>query len=168
MDALKSFERRLARILEAILVLLFALILILVCSIVVLRFGFSYGVVGSDEIVRKAFLFTSAIGGAVGIARHEHIAITYFIDNMPRPIKMALYILGLALIAVVNLAVIYYAWGWIATTGSYPWQPFNLPKIIVQLVIPIGCGLAVLFCITKIILTLGGRENIDIVWLPED
>lgn len=168
MENLKALELKLAKILETILILLFGFIIIAVCMIVILRFIFEVGIVGSDELVRKAFLFTSAIGGAVGIAKHEHIAITVFIDNMPRPIKLVLYIIGLALIAVVNAAMIYYAWGWIATTGSYPWQPFNMPKIIVQSAIPIGCGLAILFCITKIILTLGGRENIDVVWLPED
>ncbi len=168
MDALKSIEQRLARILEIVLIGLFGFFLILTVMIVVLRFGFNYGIIGSDELVRKSFLFTSAIGGAVGIARHEHIAITVFIDSMPRPIKMALYVLGLGLVALVNAAMIWYAWDWIATTGSYPWQPFNLPKVIVTAAIPIGCGLAVIFCVLKTILTLAGRENIDIAWLPED
>lgn len=168
MDALKRFEQNLARILEGVLILLFGIFLLLTVAIVVLRFGFNYGIIGSDELVRKSFLFTSAIGGAVGIARHEHIAITFFIDNMPRPLKLALYVLGLTLVGLVNAAMIWYAWDWIATTGSFPWQPFNLPKVIVTSAIPIGCGLAVLFCVVKIILTVAGRENIDVVWLPED
>ncbi|WP_424942116.1 TRAP transporter small permease [Aliiroseovarius crassostreae] len=168
METLKLIEQRLARILEWVLVGLFGFFLILTVMIVVLRFGFNYGIIGSDELVRKSFLFTSAIGGAVGIARHEHIAITFFIDSMPRPIKMMFYVLGLALVALVNAAMIWYAWDWIATTGSFPWQPFNLPKSLVTSAIPIGCGLAVIFCVIKIILTVGGRENIDIVWLPED
>lgn len=168
MDALKRIEQRLARILEGVLVLLFGVFLLLTVMIVVLRFGFNYGIVGSDELVRKTFLFTSAIGGAVGIARHEHIAITVFIDAMPRLVKMALYVLGLALVALVNVAMIWYSYDWIATTGSYPWQPFNLPKVIVTSAIPIGCGLAVIFCVIKGILTLAGRENIDVVWLPEE
>lgn len=168
MDTLKLFEQRLARFLEFVLIALFGFFIILTVMIVVLRFGFNYGIVGSDELVRKSFLFTSAIGGAVGIARHEHIAITVFIDRLARPFKMALYVLGLALVAVVNLAMIWYSWDWIATTGSYPWQPFNLPKVIVTSAVPIGCGLAVAFCATKIVLTLAGRENIDVAWLPED
>lgn len=168
MDTLKTIEQKLARALELLLIAFFGFFLILTVAIVVLRFGFNYGIIGSDELVRKSFLFCSAIGGAVGIARHEHIAITVFIDSMARPLKMAFYVAGLALVAVVNIAMIWYAWGWIGTTGSYPWQPFNLPKYFVTSAIPIGCGLAVFFCLTKIILTLGGRENIDVVWLPED
>ena len=168
MDALKSFEDWLTKFLEWILVGLFGLFIILVVSIVVLRFGFNYGVVGSDEIVRKSFLFTSAIGGAVGITRQEHIAITFFIDSGPRMLKKALFLVGLFLVGLINVAMIWYAWSWIGTTGSYPWQPFNLPEVIVQSAIPIGCGLAVLACAMKIVLTLGGRVNLDVVWLPED
>ena len=168
MNKLKAFEQGLAKGLEILLVLLLAFVLLVVCMIVILRFGFDYGIVGGDELVRKTFLFTSAIGGAVGLARHEHIAITYFIDNMTKPLKRAFYVLGLGLIALVNAAMIYYAWPWIATTGSYAWQPFDLPKIIVQSAIPIGCGLAVIFCITRMLLMLGGRENIENIWLPED
>lgn len=168
MDALKTIEQKLARALEFTLIAFFGFFLILTVAIVVLRFGFNYGIVGSDELVRKSFLFCSAIGGAVGIARHEHIAITVFIDSMVRPLKMGFYVVGLVCVAAVNLAIIWYAWDWIATTGSFPWQPFNLPKYVVTAAVPIGCGLAVFFCLTKIILTLGGRENIDIVWLPED
>ena len=168
MGALKTFETWLARMLEGLLILLFGFFLILVCAIVILRFGFDIGIHGSDELVRKAFLFTSAIGGAVGIMRHEHIAITFFIDNMPRPIKMALYVLGLSLVCLVNAAMIWYAGDWIGATGNFPWQPFNVPKILVQVAIPIGCGLAVLFCLIKIVLTLAGRESIDVVWLPEE
>lgn len=168
LSRLKAVENGLATILEWVLIGLFGFFLILVCSIVVLRFGFSIGIVGSDELVRKAFLFTSAIGAAVGIARHEHIAISVFIDAMPRPVKMVFYTIGLVLIALLNVIMIWYAWKWISVTGSYPWQPFNLPKVIVQSAIPIGCGLAVIFCVTKIILTLAGREDISVVWLPED
>lgn len=168
MDALQTFEARLAKVLEAVLVSLFAAFLLLVCTIVVLRFGFNVGINGSDELVRKLFLLTSAIGGAVGIMRHEHIAITFFIDRLPHAIKQAVDVLGFALVAWVNAAMIWYAWDWIALTGQFPWQPFNLPKFIVQSAVPIGCGLAVLFCLIKIVLTLAGRENADVVRRPRD
>ena len=168
MERLKVFEQKLAGILETLLIVLFAFILVMVGLIVILRFGLNYGIVGGDELVRKAFLFTSVLGGAVGLVKREHIAVTYFIDGMARPLKLGFYVVGLGLIALVNAAMVYYAWPWMMATGFNTWQPFDLPKIIVQSAIPIGCGLAVVFCVVKIILTLGGRENIDNIWLPED
>ena len=95
-------------------------------------------------------------------------ASTFFIDSGPRALKKALFLVGLFLVGLINVAMIWYAWSWIGTTGSYPWQPFNLPKVIVQSAVPIGCGLATLACAMKIVLTLGGRVNLDVVWLPED
>lgn len=168
MAALKSFEQWAIHVLEWSLILIFGFFIILVCSIVIFRFGFSIGLIGSDELVRKAFLYTSVIGGAVGIARHEHIAITVFIDILPRAAKMSFYIAGLTLIAAVNVAMIWFSWNWISMTGGFPWQPFPIPRIVIQVAVPIGCGLAVMFCLIKIVLTLGGRENIDVLWLPED
>ena len=168
MDALAAFDKWLTRLLEAILVALFAIFLVLTCVLVVLRYGFSTSIYGGNEFVTIAFLFTSAIGGAVGISRREHIAITFFIDLLPRPAKMGLYILGLVLIAVVNGYMIFYSISWIQLAGHNAWQPFGWPQGIVHAAIPVGCGLAVLFCLTRIALTLGGREQIDILWLPEE
>lgn len=168
MDRLAAIDKTLCRVLEWLLVLLFGAFLIMVCLLVVLRYGFSTSILGGNEFVTIAFIFTSAIGGAVGITRREHIAITFFIDLLPRRIKMGFYILGLALIAAVNGALIYYTTGWMQKAGHFPWQPFNMPQGLVHAAIPIGCGLAIIFCVIKIILTLAGREQIDILWMPED
>ncbi len=158
----------LEKTLTLLMVLALVAMIVLVFVNVVLRYGFSTSILGGNEFVTIAFIFTSAIGGAVGITRREHIAITFFIDLLPRPIKMFFYILGLALIAIVNGALIYYTTGWIEKAGHFPWQPFNMPQGLVHAAIPIGCGLAIIFCIIKIILTLAGREQIDILWMPED
>lgn len=168
MDRLAAIDKTLCRVLEWLLVLLFGAFLIMVCLLVVLRYGFSTSILGGNEFVTIAFIFTSAIGGAVGITRREHIAITFFIDLLPRRIKMGFYILGLALIAAVNGALIYYTTGWMQKAGHFPWQPFNMPQGLVHAAIPIGCGLAIIFCVIKITLTLAGREQIDILWMPED
>lgn len=168
LDRLAVADRLLARVLEGILVLLFSAFLVMLCLLVVLRYGFSTSILGGNEFVTIAFIFTSAIGGAVGITRREHIATTFFIDLLPRRIKMGFCILGLALIATVNGALICCTTGWMAKAGHFPWQPFNMPQGLVHAAIPIGCGLAIIFCVIKIILTLAGREQIGILWMPED
>ena len=168
MDFLTSVDKWLTRVLETLLIVLFAVFLVLVCLLVVLRYGFASSILGGNEFVTIAFLFTSAIGGAVCISRREHIAITYFIDLLPYAIKKWVYVLGLALIGIVNGYMVYYAVQWIAKAGHNPWQPLDWPQGFVQAAIPIGCGLAIIYCIIKIALTLGGRERIDVLWLPED
>ena len=168
MERLLRIEAWLARILEGILVGLFAIFLVLVCTLVVMRYGFAASITGGNEFVTIAFIFTSAIGGAVCIARREHIAITVFIDLLPLGIKKWVHVLGLVLIGVINGCMIVYAMEWIDKAGHNPWQPFGWPQGIVHMVIPVGCGLAILFCGIKILATLHGRERLDVLWLPED
>lgn len=167
-NLLVAIDRKLTRVLEWLLVTLLAVFLVVVCLLVILRYGLSESIFGGNEFITIAFLYTSAIGGAVGITRHEHIAITFFIDKLPHALKMAVYILGLVLIAVVNGYMIHYSVGWMQQAGHFPWQPFDMPQGYVHAAIPIGCSLAILFCAIKIVLALGGREKIDLLWMPED
>ena len=168
MDQIIRIEHWLTRILEALLVIAFAVFLLLVCVLVVLRYVFASTIIGGNEFVTIAFIFTSAIGGAVCISRREHIAITFFIDLLPLGAKKLVYLLGLLLMAIVNAYMVYYSQGWIAKAGHYPWEPLGWAQGIVHAVIPVGCSLAVLYCLLRIILTLANRESVEVVWMPEE
>ena len=167
MDMLIAIDKWLTRILEGILVVLFFGFFAMVCILVFLRYGFAATIVGGNEGVTIAFVFTVSIGAAIAITRREHIAITYFIDALPLPIKKIVYIIGLLLIAFINAVMIKYSIDWIAQAGGAPWQPFRFPQGYFQAAVPIGCALAVFFCFVKIILTIAGRESVESVWMPE-
>jgi len=164
---LEAFNRTLTVALEAIMVILFAVFLVIVCAKVMMR-PFDAAIYGVDELVKIAFLTTSALGGAVAISRREHIAITLFIDWLPPVVKTIVYVLGLALVGAMNALLVYLSFDWIAGPGNSIWQPFGMKQSYVFVVVPIACAIAVVFCVVKIILTLGGRENTDILWVPED
>ncbi|KZK79020.1 2,3-diketo-L-gulonate TRAP transporter small permease protein YiaM [Pseudovibrio sp. Ad13] len=168
MGFLKQLDNTIAKVLEWILVGLFMVFFALVCILVVLRYGFNDTIYGGNEFVTIAFLFTSALGAAVGVSRREHIAITVFVDLLPEWPKRIAYCLQLALVALINSYMVYYSWNWIKLTGKTAWQPFDWPQGIVQASIPVGCGLAVLFCLIKILLTLTKRESVELLWVPED
>lgn len=165
---LKKIDNGLATVLEWMLVALFAVFFSLVCILVVLRYGFGDTIYGGNEFVTIAFLFTSAIGAAVGITRREHIAIMVFVDMLTEGPKRIAFCIQLALVALINGAMVYYSLNWIKLTGKTPWQPFDWPQGFVQGAVPLGCGLAVLFCVIKIILTLAKEESVELLWVPED
>lgn len=166
-DRLVAFNRTLTAALETIMVVLFGIFLVIVCTKVMMR-PFNAAIYGVDELVKMSFLTTSALGGAVAISRREHIAITVFIDILPRAIKIGFYIMGLVLIAAINGILVYLSIDWIAGPGKNIWQPFGMPQSYVFAVVPVACSLAVVFCVIKIILTLAGRESTDVLWMPED
>ncbi len=167
MEKLEKANRILTNLLETVMVCLFGIFLVIVVTKVLLR-PFDTAIYGVDELVKIAFLTSSAIGGAVAISRREHIAITFFIDILPAPIKIGLYLLGLLLVAFVNAVLVYLSIDWIAGPGNNIWQPFGMRQSYVFLVVPVACSLAVFFCLVKAVLTVAGRENTDVLWLPED
>lgn len=167
MWTLAAIDKWLTRSIEALMVILFGVFLTIVCTKVVLR-PFDRSIFGVDELVKMAFLTTSALGGAIAITKREHIAITYFVERFPRPVTISLYILGLALVGVMNAVLVYLSFEWIAGPGGNRWQPFGMPQAVVFMVVPISCGLGVFYSLVKIVLTLGGYESADQLWMPED
>ena len=168
MDRLIAIDKLLTRILEWIMIGFFAVFLILVNVMVVLRYVFNEGILGGDEFVTICFIVACALGGAVCVSRREHIAITYFIDFLPRGPKTLAYALGLGIMAIVSLYMAILSIDWIQGPGKFPWQPFTFPRALVFSMIPIGCGFTALFCFVKAVLAFAGRENVDVLWLPED
>jgi len=148
------FEQVLARILEGIITLCFFCILILIITLVVLRYGFNTTIVGANELVVILFIYSSALGAAVVISKNEHISITYFIDKLPPFLRRYVDILRLLLVGFLNGAMIWFSIRWISITGGYLTAVLRIPQFYAQMIVPIGCGVAVLFCLNQIILTL--------------
>lgn len=141
---------RLARLVESIAAAVFLAIVAGVVTLVIMRYVFNTGVVGSDEAVRIMFVYTTALGAAVAAWRGDHIAITAAIDLLsPRRRRIA-NILALALAAVINAVMVWQSLDWIAKSGAYLMPALQLPQAIKQVCVPIGCGAAVLFCLARI------------------
>lgn len=167
MDTLCSIDRFLVRFIEGVMILLFGIFLFIVVTKVLMR-PVGMSIYGVDEQVKIAFLCTSALGGAVAISRREHIAITFFIDLLPHSAKTLLYVLGLLLVAVMNAALVWLSFDWIAGPGKNIWQPFGMPQGYVFIIVPIACTLAVIFCLIKVALLFGERESIDELRMREE
>jgi len=167
MKQLAAFETWLARLIENVMIVLFAVFLVIVVTKVMMR-PFDAAIYGVDELVKIAFLTTSALGGAVAISRREHIAITVFVVALPRRLTLFFHVLGLALVAVMNGVLVYLSFDWIAGPGGNIWQPFGMPQAFVFIVVPIACGLGVFFSVVKAVLVLAGATDPDHLWMPED
>jgi TRAP-type C4-dicarboxylate transport system permease small subunit len=126
---------------------------------VILRYGFNSTIIGANEFVVILFIYTSVLGAAIVIGKNEHIGITYFIDKLPKSFRDTVYIFNLNLIAILNAVMIWYSIRWISITGDYLTAVLRIQQVYAQIVVPIGCGVAVLYCIYKIIFTLNPDEK---------
>jgi len=154
MDWIIKTEKLLSRILVGLIAFCLLSIVLLVMTLVVLRYGFNSTIIGANEFIVILFMYASAIGAAVVIGQKEHIAITYFIDKLPPSIRRVVDIVNYILIALLNGIIIWYGMRWINITGSYLTAVLKIHQVYAQLVVPIGCSIAILYCINHIILTI--------------
>ncbi len=165
---LKRFEKGLIKALEwAFVACLFGMFALIVTQ-VLLRYIFNDSVGGANELATILFGYTSALGIAVGIAQREHMAISWFYLKFPERMRKATDVIGLLLLASVNLLIFYYSINWISTTGHQMIPVLQVPRWASQMAIPIGTGASALFCIIKLYLGLWGDEQLGLPWTQED
>ncbi|MFC2135793.1 TRAP transporter small permease [Bacteroidota bacterium] len=154
MNWFSKFEKVVTKILLGIIAFCFLCIVILIITLVILRYGFNSTIVGANEFVVILFIYTSAIGAAVVLGKKEHIAITYFIDKLPPLTRKIVDTINYLLIAILNGAMIWYSFHWINITGGYLTAVLQIEQIYAQIIVPVGCGITILYCCYHIILTL--------------
>lgn len=146
-----SLEARISRILEQLLTATFMLIFALVVLLVLLRYVFNTTIVGGNEATVMLFIWTTALGAAVDLARGKHILVDAFVNYLPTGIRRWLDVVNLSIIGVLNAYLLKYGIDWITTVGGSEHPVLHVPEAVVEIALPIGCGLTILFCITRII-----------------
>ncbi len=148
---IEEFERRLTAALEAALAAGLLGVFLTIVVLVTMRYIFQSGLVGANEVATVAFVYLSSVGTAVAIGRQEHIRVDLLSRKLDARGKKALEITSLALVGLLNVVVLAYSLTWIATTGHTPMPASQIPRFVAQASIPLGCGLAALYCGTRMI-----------------
>jgi TRAP-type C4-dicarboxylate transport system permease small subunit len=116
-----------------------------------LRYLFNSSITGANEIITILFVYTTAIGAALAVGRRDNIAINILAERMPIHLAKRLAMLQLVLVGGINFALVWFSFSWISQTGDNLMPTIGIARTVVQLSIPMGCGLAALFCITTAI-----------------
>jgi TRAP-type C4-dicarboxylate transport system permease small subunit len=157
-SGLARLESLLSRTLERLLSLTFAVIFVLVILLVILRYVFSTTIVGGNEVTVQLFIYTTALGAAVEVARGRHIIVDSFINYLPGRPRRLLDILNLAIVGLLHGYLLKYSVDWVRAVGGNEHAVTHLPEGLVLIAVPIGCALTVLFCITGIIAKLAEQS----------
>ena len=150
-------EQTVAGLLERLLTIVFMLIFALVVVLVVLRYVFNTTIVGGNEATVMLFIYTTALGSAVEIARGKHIIVDSFVNYLPGRVRYWLGVINLGVVAIVHAFLLKFSFDWVGAVGGSEHPVLHVPEGIVQVAMPIGCGLAVLFCLTRIVIALVDR-----------
>ncbi len=158
---MKTFHSRLTCVLEALVCLCFLFFLTMVILLVGLRYLFGSSIPGANEIITILFVYTTAIGAAIAVGQRGHIAINILSENLPERLAKRLAKFQLILVAFINFAIAWFSVPWISQTGGNLMPTLGATRAVVQFSIPLGCGLAVLYCITTAIVGLEEAKNGD-------
>lgn len=159
MEKLIRFEQSMTRFLEILITIVFFIILCITNILVILRYGFNSSIMGGNEAMVYLFIYTTALGAAVSIDRGDHISISYLVDKVQGKFKTLLNIIKYVIIGVVNAVMLWYSLPWIHSTGSFKAPTLQIPMWIVQIIIPLGCALAIIYCFIHVIRQFIGRSN---------
>ena len=147
MHSLLRIERGLTRTLEAINAALLFLMAAVVLTLVALRYVFGTGIVGANETVTILFVYTTALGAAGAIGKREHIAIPFLVDKLGTRGRRAAELTTFLAVGLLNAVMLVYSFRWIELTGSYIMPATELPRSALQAAVPVGCGLALVYCL---------------------
>ena len=165
---MKRMENLLVRALELVFCICFFVMFALIVTQVALRYGFNESIGGANELATILFAYTSALGIAVGIAKRDHMAISWFTKRLSPTSRKIIDVIGLILLAFLNLVIFWYSLRWISITGGRMISVLQVPRWTAQVAIPIGTGASVVFCCIKLWLGLRGEEELGVPWMQDD
>ena len=164
---MKSLELGMIRVLEITCGVAFVIMFTLIVTQVALRYGFNESIGGANELATILFAYTSALGIAIGIARRDHMAISWFTERLGPRSRKAIDVFGLVLLALLNAIIFWYSIRWIDITGARMISVLQVPRWTAQIAIPIGTAASVVFCLIKLWLGFKGDEELGVPWMQD-
>lgn len=149
--SLQAFERRLTSLLEAVLAAGLLGMFLVVVVLVALRYAFQSGLVGANETATVVFVYLSSLGAAVAVGRQEHIRVDLLSARLGRRGRLALEACNLGMVAILNAVLAVSSIAWIDATGQTLMPVTQVPRYLLQASVPLGCGLATLYCAIKLV-----------------
>jgi TRAP-type C4-dicarboxylate transport system permease small subunit len=153
-NRLQQLEKFVSRLLGIIVTFFFFIILSITITLVIMRYGFNAAIIGGNEAMNYLFIYTTALGAAVSIGNSEHIKITFLVDKLKSSSRKFVNIINYLFIAFINGVMVWYSLPWIRSTGYFESPVLRIPNWIVQISIPVGCSLVILYCLNHIILEI--------------
>ena len=157
---MKIFQQKLTLLLETIICACFILFFIMILLLAALRYLSLPSISGGNEIITILFVYTTSLGSAIAVGQKGHIAINILSEKVGQRIANILSKVQLVLVASVIIAITWYSFSWISETGDNLMPTLGASRTVIQASIPLGCGLAVLYCITASF--VGPEPSIDL------
>jgi len=121
-------------------------ILALTILLVILRYFFHTSIASGYEIIEYLFIYTTFLGAGVLLGkRGGHVEIRLLVDKLPISIRRIVDIVNCLLVTALHGYLLCLSFEWIRMTGDYPAEVLRVPMKFVEISLPVGCGLAIIY-----------------------
>ncbi|EKV28144.1 putative N-acetylneuraminate transporter [Caenispirillum salinarum AK4] len=148
---------------EALAALAMALICVISLANVVVRYATNASFAFTEEFSVFLLVVMTLLGAAVAFARHDHIKITFFLERMPKPLRLAAELLTLAITTLVFSMVLYYGalFAWDEFTYETVSAGLGYPNWLYTMWLPILSAVILFRVLERAWLALRPRRNRD-------
>jgi len=147
------------RVVNGVVIVVFAAIVVVVFSQVVSRFVFNAPFSWSEELARYLQVWLILLTSAAVLRKGLHLAVDYAVHSLPAPAKRFLRIVNLGFIIFFLLVVMISGSMLIAATLSHKTPALQLPMWLVYLALPVGSLLMLLETIALLLKETISRET---------
>jgi TRAP-type C4-dicarboxylate transport system permease small subunit len=144
------------RLLDALLLAAIAVMVVSICWQVFGRFVLNHSPSWTEEVARFLMAWITLLGSAAVLRRRGHIAVTFVVELMPRPLALAVGLLRDLLILVMAGALGWYGYAFAVIGGRRDSAALEIPMFYPYLAIPVGAALIALL----LLLSRAGREEL--------
>ncbi|WP_027233605.1 TRAP transporter small permease [Leisingera caerulea] len=110
---------------------------------VVVRYGTSYSLAATEELLTSGFLLLTVFGAAIAARRGEHLAVGLVYDLLPTVLRRAVFVLSVLAAALLLALSAWFSWQAVANLISNGLRSYGLgvPAWYYQAAVPIGFAL---------------------------
>ena len=134
--------------------LLLVLMVIIVFTNVVLRYGFSSGIRWSEEVALIIVIWFTFIAMALGVKENLHINITILPKRLPRIFNDILNILKYVLEIFIGVILFYYGIGITQNAGKSRLPATGITNAINYVIVPISAIFIILYAIYYLVVAI--------------
>lgn len=144
------------RLLDVILLVAITVMVFAICWQVFGRYVLNHSPVWTEEVARFLMAWITLLGSAAVLRRRGHIAVTFVIELLPRPVAFAVGLVRDTLILIMAGALGWYGYGFAVVGGRRDSAALEIPMFYPYLAIPIGAAMIALL----LLLARAGREEL--------
>ena len=130
--------------------------IVLVAEIVILFVGivsrgvFNHPIIWSDELASILFLWLGMLGTVIAVQRSAHMRLNFFVSVLPARAQQWIETLGVGAVGLFLVLVLQPTFDYMQDQGFVETPALGWSGIVRALAMPVGCGLALLSCLTRL------------------